>query len=132
MASKRMIRKRRPKIDKKMINVKGLKEKEVRSLLLGWLPFKDIQIDMKAQSIPATWNTGFECHWKTIYNGKTDRFYRICCKGPGFVSVEIDGKVLPNEFLNEGNCMDVEGKKIRIHQESGPLKPAKGTYQKLE
>ena len=76
------------------------------------------------------WRTQHDCDEEGIAHGKTDRLYRICNNGPGSIEIIVDGQVV-HKLLQKGECTDVEGKEIIVHQIENGHKKTTGTYDNL-
>ena len=83
-------------------------------------------------STGAAWNTKYKCDRETLADLKSDHRYRICndAGSPGSIYIYVDG-ARNGEELNPGECRDVEGKKIEIHQ-FNDVEPHSGTYENLD
>ena len=75
------------------------------------------------------WRTLGACDEEGIAHGKTDRLYRICNNGPEGIEIIVDGQVV-HKLLQKGECTDVEGKEIIVHQIEGSKKTT-GSYDNL-
>ena len=96
---------------------------------------KDSMADMvysasAAGKQPGKWVTKYDCDDETIAHGKSDRLYRICNNGKGNVEIKVEGKVV-HKILNPGECTDVEGKEIIVHQIEGGGKGSSGSYDNI-
>lgn len=84
----------------------------------------------EAGKLPGKWVTRYDCDDETIAHGKSDRLYRICSNGPVNIEIKVDGKVV-HKIPQKGECTDVEGKEITVHQIEGGTKETNGSYDNL-